>query len=387
MKLAKTLALSAIVAGSFAATSAMAASGFYGHMHVTLQSTSSGGGNDGDSSQLQLVDGGSSPSRFGFTGSTTNDGTTFGVRIEAGYNFAREVGEGRDGTFRVRQGYASIAGDWGQVVVGQSETAIAGLEESYWARTWIADGPGRADSPSQFGFFFGAYRDHVIRYDSPKLADVISFHVSVGPERGNPDEDGVRAHQIGLSARANGDSWTANGAFVTAGEAQQAAAGGATTANITVGGVSNVVQLGDVAGGVSVGAESIILVNGAYDFGPILLDAAFSQRTFGANTSGADSETEANLYFRVEFQTSRTAYGAYFSQRTNASGVEDSNFSAFGAQVRYDIKSANAQTYAYFRSDSAEVASGNDPDSVTTIGLGVRVQFGVDFQEGTLSVM
>ncbi len=384
MKLAKTLALSAIVAGSFAATSAMAASGFYGHMHVNLQSISTGGGNDGDASQLQLVDGGSSPSRFGFTGSTTNEnGTTFGVRIEAGYNFAREVGEGRDGTFRVRQGYVSVGGDWGQVIAGQSETAVAGLEESYWARTWLADGPARGASPSQAGFFFGAYRDHVIRYDSPKLADIISFHVSFAPERGNPDEDGVRANQIGISARASGNSWTANGAFVTAGEAQQASVGGATTATIG----TNVVQLGDVTAAVGVGAESIILVNGAYDFGPILLDAAVSQRTFGANTLGADSETEANAYFRVEFQTSRTAYGAYFSQSTNAGGVDGTNFSAFGAQIRYDIKSANAQTYAYFRSDSGEVASGNDPDSVTTLGLGVRVQFGVDFQQGTLSVM
>ena len=356
MKLAKTLAIAAITAGTMVAGSALAASGFYGHAHVNLTSVST-------PTSLTLGDGGSSPSRFGFRASNvSDDGTTFGAHISVGTNV-----NGNPPNLRHME--AKIGGHWGNVTVGQSETAISGLEESYWARTWLADGPGRGASASQGGFFFGPYRGDVVRYDSNKLADVVSFHVSLAPQQGNEATTAgdPNQHQTALSVRASGGSWTANLAYVTAGTAPQAT----TTTN----------------GGNQAG-ENILLLNGAYDFGPVLLDLAYSTIAYGKLVSGSAAESQTNLYARVEFQTSRTAYGIYYSALSNRNGAKDMGNTAVGAQVRYDIASANAQTYAYFRSDSETVPSGQTaPDSVTTVGLGVRVQFGVEFAEGTLSVM
>ena len=361
MKLAKTLAIAAITAGTMVAGSALAASGFYGHAHVNLTSVST-------PTSLVLGDGGSSPSRFGFRASSvSDDGTTFGAHIAIGTGFSGNVSGG--GTPNLRHVEAKIGGHWGNVTVGQSETAISGLEESYWARTWLADGPGRGASPSQGGFFFGPYRGDVVRYDSNKLADVVSFHVSLAPQQGN---DATTAgdpnqHQTALSVRASGGSWAANLAYGIAGTAQQAT----TSTND-----------GNPRG------ENILLLNGAYDFGPVLLDLAYSTIAYGKLVDGTSAQSQASLYTRIEFQTSRTAYGIYYSSRSNRNGIKDQGNTAVGAQVRYDIASANAQTYAYFRSDSVTVPSGQTaPDSVTTVGLGVRVQFGVEFAEGTLSVM
>ncbi len=361
MKLAKTLAIAAITAGTMVAGSAFAASGFYGHAHVNLTSLSTATSAT-DPSKLTIGDGGSSPSRFGFRASTVSEGgTTFGAHIAVGTSIG-------DSPY-TRHVEAIIGGDWGNVTVGQSETVASGLEESYWARTWIADGPGRGDSLAAKGFGIGDYRTDVIRYDSVKLADVVSFHVSVSPETGNvATTDGdPNQHEIGLSVRASGGSWTANLAYETAGTAPQA-----TTS--TDGG--------------NQAAENILLLNGAYDFGPVLLDLAYATKAYGKLVNGKSAESESSLYTRVEFQTARTAYGIYYLARSNRIGQKDHGNTAIGAQVRYDIASANTQTYAYFRSDSRTVPSGQKaPDGVTTIGLGVRVQFGVEFAEGTLSVM
>ncbi len=377
MKLAKTLAIAAITAGTMVAGSALAASGFYGHAHVNLTSVST-------PTSLVLGDGGSSPSRFGFRASSvSDDGTTFGAHISLGTNV-----NGNPPNLRHME--AKIGGHWGNVTVGQSESALSGLEESYWARTWLADGPGRGASASQGGFFFGAYRADVIRYDSNKLADVVSFHLSIAPQQGNIAETAgdPRQHEIGFSVRASGGSWTANLAYETAGTAPQQTAGTAAvaaTADTNTGVIGGAVA---AVAAVPVRAENILLLNGAYDFGPVLLDLAYSTVAYGKLVSGSAAESQTNLYTRIEFQTSRTAYGIYYSALTNRGGAKDQGNTAVGAQVRYDISSANAQTYAYFRSDSVTVPSGQTaPDSVTTVGLGVRVQFGVEFAEGTLSVM
>ncbi len=192
MKFAKTLALSAITAASVATVPAYAASGFYGFVNAALYSTSGDDGNDDVDSLTEAgrirADGNTlSGSRFGFRGSKSAHGLTGGVQIEYGVPHSSVKQQCNPG---MRHAYASLGGNWGTVRLGQTDSATNGAAEVDLTGNAIAGYNSDYDNTSvNFGNLDPLSRVQLLRYDSPKFAQIIQIRVSLAPEAGSATED------------------------------------------------------------------------------------------------------------------------------------------------------------------------------------------------------
>ena len=394
MKFAKTLALSAITAASVATVPAYAASGFYGFVNAALYSTSGDDGNDAvdsldEAGRIRAQGNTLSGSRFGFRGSKSAHGLTGGVQIEYA------VRHGSGSSPGMRHAYASLGGNWGTVRLGQTDSATNGAAEVDLTGNAIAGYNGNYDGSA---VTFSALdsplsRTQLIRYDSPKFAQIVQIRVSLAPEGGSEttdverrsgtsgtnlqangvdvveitETDALNAHAISFALRFDGK--TATGKFL------------GVIASDTLGGELD----GDTA--------SNLAVSGSYKFtNGLALTANYASRSYHG-----DFDPASIFHGKVGYDFGQgVIISANFASYTGRVSTADNEPDAptgsyFGLQWYKKWKPINTEVYAFFRSTTLTTpqtgGADDEEQSETVLGAGMRVQFGVTFDGDQLSVM
>ncbi|ODS24027.1 hypothetical protein AB835_05740 [Candidatus Endobugula sertula] len=140
-----------------------------------------------------------SQSRFRITSSKEAGGITYGTNIEVGLR------EGGGTNLRTRKNEVTMAGSFGKVSIGHGSESSDGAVESSFSSTWVTWDDlsnyevGYADlstTTNEFGIYevIDGNRTNRIRYDSPKIAGVLTFSGDI-----QDDDDLVFAARAGNS--------------------------------------------------------------------------------------------------------------------------------------------------------------------------------------------
>jgi predicted porin len=322
---------------------------------------------NGDNSAIGFFDNSISGSRFRFTGEEDIGG---GLKVggvwewqwqnsptsKAAFNSNGKFNE-TTATLQDRKTELYFAGKWGKVSLGKGDGAANGSAEVDLSGTTTIDysggnqdllssmtyGSSSVTVGSTYGEFDGESRNDRIRYDTPKIAKVLSFAVSYADA--NEQEIAVRyAQSLGntkiaaaLGYTDNKDATTSNAATASSTDRKRASL-----------------------------SASALLKNG--------LNFTISYSTQD-NKAVAPSQQSTNSYFKVGWKKGKNAVSLSYGQQSgdplNSSLSSNAEPSTIAVAYNYTIH-RDVEVYAGLRQSSADTSG---LDDVSGLWIGSRIKW------------